>query len=85
MKQILINLQEIFIKSKPCERIRFLRKQKNLTIKQVSEKCITTEKAWSDWERGKSIPRDINQKRIAMVLGVNKDDIFGNPKGYINL
>ena len=80
MKKFLIDLQEIFMNSKFYERIRYLRKYRNLTIKQAAEKSITTEKCWSDWENGKVIPRKRNRKIIAAVLGVSEEIIFGKPK-----
>lgn len=70
-------ISEEFEQKEVHERIRFLRKQKNYTIKEAAEKSITTEKCWSDWERGKAVPRDSNKKAIASVLGVNVNIIFG--------
>lgn len=84
MKNILLEIQETLIKQEPHERIRFLRRQRNLTIKQAAEKFIITEKAWSDWESGKVIPRRKNRKRIAMILGVNERTIFGKLEIYIS-
>jgi Helix-turn-helix. len=77
MMQVLRKISEEFIKMEVHERIRFLRKQNNFTIKEAAEKSITTEKCWSDWERGKAIPRDKNKKIIASVLGVEQRIIFG--------
>jgi transcriptional regulator with XRE-family HTH domain len=80
MKTILQDFQELFINIKPNERIRIIRKQRNLTIKQAAEICITTEKCWSDWENGKAIPRKSNRKPIALTLRVSVETIFGTPK-----
>ena len=80
MKEILNSFQEYFINCKPNERMRTLRRQRNLTIKQIAEKCIITEKMWSNWENGKAIPRKDSRKRIAFVLGVKEEMIFGKPK-----
>lgn len=77
MMEVLRKINEKFVKMEVHERIRFLRKQNNLTIKEAAEKSITTEKCWSDWERGKAIPRDKNKKIIASVLGVEERIIFG--------
>jgi transcriptional regulator with XRE-family HTH domain len=82
MKKILSEFQEMLINSKLCERIRYLRKLRNLTIKQAADKCITTEKCWSDWENGKAIPRKRNKRMISLVLNVSEEIIFGNPKIY---
>lgn len=80
MKKLLRDLQEMFINCKFYERIRYLRKCRNLTIKQAADKCIITEKCWADWETGKAIPRPKNKKRIAAVLGVTVEIIFGELK-----
>ena len=83
MKKLLSDLQELFVNIKFNERIRCLRKLRNLTIKQAAEKCIITEKCWSDWESGKAIPRRRNRRTIARALNVSEEIIFGNPKVYV--
>lgn len=80
MKKFLSDFQELFVNIKFNERIRYLRKLRNLTIKEAADKCITTEKCWSDWENGKAIPRKRNKRIIAKVLNVSEEIIFGNPK-----
>lgn len=82
MMEVLRKINEEFVKMEVHERIRFLRKQNNFTIKQAAEKSITTEKCWSDWERGKAIPRDKNKKIIASVLGVEERIIFGEVQKF---
>ena len=82
MHKFLRDWQEMFVNSKFNERIKYLRKLRNLTIKQAADKCITTEKCWSDWENGKAIPRERNKRIIALVLNVSEEIIFGNPKTY---
>lgn len=82
MKKFLSNFQEIIVNSKFGERIKYIRKFRNLTIKQAADRCITTEKCWSDWENGRAIPRKRNRRIIALVLNVSEEIIFGNPKVY---
>lgn len=82
MVELFKKLSEEFEQMEVHERIRFLRKQKNFTIKEAAEKCITTEKCWSDWERGKAVPRDVNKKIIASVLGVKEYIIFGKSEKF---
>ncbi|OOM78998.1 helix-turn-helix domain protein [Clostridium puniceum] len=77
MINILEKLHEKFLENESHERIKFLRRQNNLTIREAAEKSITTEKCWSDWEHGKVVPRDKNKKIIASVLGVDVETIFG--------
>lgn len=78
MDRLLSELQEMFVNSEFYGRIRYLRKIRNLTIKQVAEISITTEKCWSDWENGKAIHRKI----IASALKVREEIIFGKPEKY---
>ena len=80
MDKLLGDLQESFVNNKFNGRIKYLRKFRSLTIKQAADKCIITEKCWSDWESGKAIPRKRNKKLIARVLNVSEEIIFGNPK-----
>lgn len=82
MKRLLSEFQELFINMKLCERIRHLRKLRNLTIKQAAKISITTEKCWSDWENGKAIPRKESRKLIASALNFSEEIIFGNLKKY---
>jgi hypothetical protein len=44
MMEVLRKINEEFVKMEVHERIRFLRKQNNFTIKEAAEKSITTEK-----------------------------------------
>jgi len=83
MKKLLTDLQEMYISIKFNQRMKYLRKTRNLTIKQAADKCITTEKCWSDWENGKAIPRKRNRRIIALTLNVSEEIIFGNPKIHI--
>lgn len=83
MKKFLSDLQEMFMNIKFYERIKYLRKFRNLTIRQAADKCITTEKCWSDWENGKAIPRKRNRRIIALALNVSEEIIFGTPKVFV--
>ncbi len=67
---------EKFKNSKWYERIKFLRRFHNWSIKKVAEKCITTEKAWWSWEKGLVIPTPRNKKVIASIFGVDEKIIF---------
>lgn len=82
MEKFLCEFQEMIVNGEFYERIKYLRKFRNLTIKQAADKCIATEKCWSDWENGKAIPRKRNKRIIALTLNVNEEIIFGTPKVY---
>jgi len=58
------------------ERIKFLRRFHNWSIKKVADKCITTEKAWWSWEHGLVTPTPRNKKVIASIFGVDEKIIF---------
>ncbi|AWK50016.1 XRE family transcriptional regulator [Clostridium beijerinckii] len=59
------------------ERIKRLRKFHDWSIKKAADKCITTQKAWWNWENGKVIPTKRNRKLIASIFGVDMKIIFG--------
>lgn len=58
------------------KRIRILRCIHDWSIRELAEKCITTEKCVWSWEAGRSIPSNRNKKKIASVLGVEEEVIF---------
>lgn len=53
------------------ERIREVRKQKNMTQKQVAEKCGMKESNFRAYELGKANPKTETLQRIAEALGVS--------------
>lgn len=58
-------------------RISSLRKQNNLTQKELAEKLYVTDKAISKWERGKNYPDLALLPVIANVLGTSVADLLG--------
>jgi len=77
MNSIVKIITEKFENCKWYEKIRLLRNIHAWSIKQVAEKCITTEKCVWSWEVGRSIPSKRNKKIIASVFGVKEEIIFG--------
>ena len=47
-----------------------LRKQKDMTQKELADKINVTDKAVSKWERGKGIPDIVNLEKLANVFGI---------------
>lgn len=82
MINLLIRYQDEFLENKPHERLAKLRKINNLTVEKMSDLCAATKKSFINWEKGVSIPRKYNRVRIAEVLGVDEEVIFGTPKRY---
>ena len=64
------------------ERIKFLRRFNNWSIKEVAEKCITTEKAWWSWENGLVTPTSRNKKVIASIFDMDEKIIFGEISSF---
>lgn len=50
------------------ERIDELRKEKNLTMKQLSRKSGVTAVTLSNWKTGKTIPQKVAIKKVADAL-----------------
>lgn len=53
-----------------------LRKEKNLTQKQLAEQLFVSDKTVSKWERGASIPNVVLLIPIAEVLGVTVTELL---------
>lgn len=62
------------------KRMELLRVAKNLSQREMAEKCGTTQKVYWDWENGNREPSGMNKKIICRVLRVNKEELFGNKK-----
>ena len=58
------------------ERLKSLRKEANLTQKEVAEKLGFDQKSYSFWENGKRNPKNVQQ--IADFFNVSTDYLLGN-------
>ena len=58
-----------------------LRKEKNMTQKQLAEKLNLTDKAISKWERGLSFPDITILNPLADVLEINISELLNCEKG----
>ncbi|HEY1041135.1 MAG TPA: helix-turn-helix transcriptional regulator [Candidatus Paceibacterota bacterium] len=58
-------------------RLKEIRKNKGLTLKQVAEiigkKCVDR---LSEWERGKGMPSAINLMTLSKIYNVRSEDIY---------
>lgn len=62
-------------------RIRYLRKQHNMTQAQLAEQLGVTDKAVSKWERDLSYPDPALFPELANILGVTVDDLLNETAG----
>lgn len=60
------------------KKIAVLRVLKGWTQEEAAEKCGTDQRIYWNWENGKSFPRRISRRAIAMAFGVSIDDIFND-------
>ena len=60
------------------ERLKNLRKQAHLTQVDVAEKLGISQPAYASWERGIKKPTQDNLVKIAQILNVSIDYLFGN-------
>jgi transcriptional regulator, cro/CI family len=59
------------------ERLKFLRKEKNLTQTELGEKVGIKRNTYSDWENGKTEPSFDNLVKLADFFNVSLDWLFG--------
>jgi transcriptional regulator with XRE-family HTH domain len=58
-------------------RVKILRKKKGLTQKKLSEILGIDQTAISNWERGKGLPDNTNQLKLANFFNVSLDYLLG--------
>ena len=58
-------------------RILLYRKARNLTQQQLCARAHVQQRQYWGWENGKTRPRAKNQQKLASVLGVDPDTLFG--------
>ena len=59
------------------ERLKTLRKEKKLTQKELAEQIGISQKSYSHWETGKNEPSLENLIKLADLLEVSIDWLFG--------
>lgn len=70
-----------FMTSKECgEFIVFLRKEKNLTQKQLAEKINVTDKAVSRWETGKGYPDVVSLTALSEFFNISVNELLAGKK-----
>lgn len=60
------------------ERLKTLRKQANLTQKQIADKMGISQPAYGDWERGVKRPTQDKLVKLAKLFNVSVDNLLGN-------
>ena len=60
-----------------AERLRELRQERNLSMKQLARELNTTDAAISNWENGINEPKISYLKLIAEFFGVSADYLLG--------
>lgn len=61
------------------KRIARLRKERNMTQKQLADRLNVTDRAVSRWERGVGLPEVSLLAPLAAVLNITTDELLGNP------
>ena len=57
-------------------KIRYLRKQHNITQKDLSKSLCVTSQAISKWENGKNMPDISVLPMVARLFGISMDELF---------
>jgi DNA-binding XRE family transcriptional regulator len=69
-------LEDIFIKLPWYKKIQVLRVVNGWNQIEAANKCLTHQKVYWLWEKGKKYPRLASRKAIADAYGVKIKDIF---------
>ena len=69
-------IEEMFNKLPWYKRMEVLRVAKGWGQRQAGEECLTNNKNYWLWEKGKSYPRRASRKAIADAYGVKMECIF---------
>lgn len=78
MSSILLNfLSKILLMKIFAERLRELRIEKGLSMKQLAKMIDTTDAAISNWENEINEPKISYLKNIALFFGVSTDYLLG--------
>lgn len=57
-------------------KIKYLRKQHNITQKDLARSLCVTSQAISKWENGKNMPDISVLPKVAQIFGVSIDELF---------
>ncbi|WP_246578199.1 helix-turn-helix domain-containing protein [Clostridium frigoris] len=69
-------IEEIFNRLTWNKRMEVLRIIKGWSHRRAGEECLTNNKNYWLWEKGKSYPRHLSRKSIASAFGVEMEHIF---------
>ena len=69
-------IESIFKELTWYKKLEVLRAIKGWGQKEAAEKCLTNQKVYWLWEKGRNYPRLISRKSIAAAYGVRIEDIF---------
>ena len=72
-----------------AERLRKLRKEKNMTMKELAKEIGTSDVSINNWENGINEPKITYLKRLASFFNISADYLIGledesGAKNYIN-
>lgn len=59
-----------------CQNLKMVRKECNLTQKQVAQKLNVVESCYANWEQGRTEPNITMLRELANIFSVNIDDLL---------
>ena len=65
------NMDKVF-----CDNLKMLRKENNLTQKQVAEKLGVVESCYANWEQGRTEPNIETLRKLSKILNVSIDELI---------
>lgn len=70
--------QQIFNSVPWYRKMKLLRVAKGWSQREAAEKCLTNQKAYWNWEKGKRYPRRSSRKVMCDAFGVETEEIFSD-------
>lgn len=68
--------EQIFNSVPWYKKMELLRVAKGWSQREAAEKCLTNQKSYWNWEKGKSYPRRSSKKALCEAFEVKVEDIF---------
>lgn len=62
------------------ERIKQIRKSKNIRQKELAVRLKTRQSTVSAWEVGRNEPNPAQRRKLCKILGISEAELFGAPK-----
>lgn len=59
-----------------CDNLRNIRKENNLTQKEIAQKLNVVESCYANWEQGRTEPNIETLRKLSKILNVSIDELI---------